>query len=92
MIADIVGGVIRVGWSKCHEHLDTFNKHMGKQIAIGRAETGTKTTIPYCLRIPLLKIFDRAISYHKDCPIDQDQYDRIRNAIYPERTWEIYVP
>lgn len=60
----------QIGWSLCNKK-DQFNKHMGRKIAVNRADFyGTNKTlllkeVPDSIKEEIIKMYDRSEKYYK---------------------------
>jgi len=69
-------GKIRIGFSKCWEKYDIFDKGLANHIAAGRAKKHSdylpdKYNIPYTMALPLFYFVNRAKRYYKDKVLPQ---------------------
>lgn len=62
---------VKIGYSKCHQKFDVFNKDIGFDIAKGRARKHSdllfdKYQVPFIVQRKLPKFIDRCQRYFKD--------------------------
>lgn len=65
MVADVVDGEVRAGWSLANRK-DKFDQKRGTEIAMGRLQHGTSELVPDSIRLEYEYYVDRANRYFKD--------------------------
>jgi len=58
-----------VGYSLCKLSADKFSKEFGKKLAVKRARTGRKLTVPRSMETEFKRFIDRCKRYYKDTEI-----------------------
>ena len=62
LVASKIGGVVRIGYSKCH-NADEFDKHLGKRMAEGRMNN---TNVDYTQEIPA-SMYEEFVRFTNRC-------------------------
>lgn len=65
VVADLINGQVKVGYSLCNSAKDRFNKEFGLKIAEGRLKCNRRMYIPQSAQHVVKHVQQRALRYFK---------------------------